>query len=272
MSTNNEAFPSVRQAAALLVALFLLEYLIGAALYDARNALDLNTYEQRALNMVLANGLVLAVVMQLRDMTYRELFQPTQSSPLATFVLLVPSVLMLVPGILLVDEAVDGVLQKLLPLSQWEEQAFESMVAPNLAAIVSTSVLAPILEEALFRGILLRSFLAQYERWAAISFSALFFGAAHMNVYQFVLAFWLGLILGWLFERSRSLIPCIALHAAVNSWVVFTEVGRKANIGQVPSASGPTEWVVALACAIVGALVLRRLLTHRQPTLPRNAA
>jgi uncharacterized protein len=272
MPSKSDAFPSVREAAALLLGLFLLEYLIGAALYDARHVLGITTHQQQALNMLLANGIVVVLVMQIRSMNYRDLFQPSQSSPVATLLLLVPPVLLLVPGILLVDETIDGVLQKLLPLSQWEEQAFESMVANNLAAVISTCVLAPVLEEALFRGILLRSFLAQHDRWPAIAFSALFFGAMHMNVYQFVLAFWLGLLLGWLFARSHSLIPCIALHGAVNSWVVFTEIGRKANLGQESSGHGPWVWLSALVCAAVGALVLRRLLIQKGSEPPKNAA
>jgi uncharacterized protein len=266
MSNRNESFPSVFQAAALLLAGYLFEYLVSAALYDAQLALGLDRDQTNALVRLLASGVLLALVMLHRRITYRDLFHSAQLSAIATLVLVVPPVMLLVPGIILMAGVFNALLEHLLPLSVWEEQAFASMVAGNLATVVSTCILAPMLEEMLFRGIILRAFLQQHQRWEAIAYSALFFGAAHLNIYQFVLAFWLGLLLGWLFERTRSLIPCIALHAAVNSWAVASEVGGKANANQVLSQTTATAWFLAGASALVGAILLRRLLAPRRPS------
>jgi membrane protease YdiL (CAAX protease family) len=272
MAGRNESFPSVGQTAALLVAGFLLQYVIGAALFDARRVLGLEPNQLNALVMLLANGVLVALVMHYRDMTYGDLFHPAKSSALATLLLVVPAVMLLVPAILLANESVNALLEHLLPLSLWEEQAFANMVAGNLAAVISTCVLAPLLEEMLFRGIILRAFLLRHERWAAISYSALFFGAAHLNIYQFVMAFWLGLLLGWLFERSRSLIPCIALHAAVNSCVVWSEASRKSGADQGFVQNSPLVWFLACSAAVLGVVLLRRLLSSRRPFESTNAA
>src|SRR5258708_35546238 len=74
----------------------------------------------------------------------------------------------------------------------------------------------------LFRGIILGSFLEEYARPRAFVYSAALFGLAHMNVYQFAGGFAIGVILAWLYERSRSLWPCIFLHRAYDSLVTWT--------------------------------------------------
>jgi len=187
-------------------------------------------------------------------MGYRDLLHSTTSSVPVTLILLVPPVLMLVPFALLLDDAVMAVVRQWLPLSRWEEQAFTRMVSWNLPMVIAACVLAPIFEEMLFRGILLRAFLKQHPRWAAISYSALLFGAAHLNVYQFLLAFSLGLVLGWLYELSRSLLPCIALHAAYNTSVVALQDNAFFNDAGAPA------WLAALAAAGTGAVLRRRML------------
>lgn len=135
---------------------------------------------------------------------------------------------------------------------------FERMASNTLPMLVATCLLAPILEEMLFRGIILRSFLQQYSRWASIVGSAAIFGLAHLNVYQFVVGLVMGTALGWLYERSRSLWPCIILHAAYNSLASLLNAFD----------SGPQDmfgWqgVASMACATLGFLLLQRLLNTR---------
>lgn len=264
MHEPRDSFPSVGQTAAMLLALFLLEYLIGALLYDLRRTLDLTVPEMNALVVVLATGGLLVPVMHLRRMGFATLLHASKSGAVATFVLLVPPVLLLLPGVLLADVALMALLHQVFPMSLWEQQAFDSMVADNVAAVIATCVLAPVLEEMLFRGVLLSAFLERYPRWAAISYSALFFGAAHLNVYQFVLAFLLGLGLGWLYERSRSLIPCIALHAGVNvSVTVMARVEADAEPLSLPGIP-PAVWIGSLLAGAVGVWFLRKVLVSRR--------
>lgn len=247
----------------LLLAGFLLQYLISIALYDFRNVLGLAGEQLLVIGTVLSYGMLIAGVMHFLGIGYRDLLHPSKASPAVTFALLAPPVLMLLPLIVLLDTSLIGVLEAVFPVSAWEQRAFESMVAPTLAAFVATCVIAPVVEEMLFRGILLRAFLQQYPRGAAIGYSALFFGAAHMNVYQFVLAFWIGLLLGWLYERSRSLVPCIVLHAAVNVTAVLSGAGSNSAEGVDLSTVSVAGWLAAAAAAGVGALVLRHLLSRR---------
>jgi uncharacterized protein len=269
MKSESNLFPSLPQAALLILASFLLRYVFALALFDFRDVLGLTPYQLDALSMVLAYGLLLAVVTHYRGMTYRDLVHPAKSSLAATVLLLVPPVVLLVPLLFLVTGALQNLVMHIFPLSRWEEQAFSHMLAMNLAAIVASCVLAPMFEEMLFRGVLLRGFLARYPKGQAIAASAFLFGVAHLNIYQFILAFLLGLVLGWLFERSRSLIPCIALHATFNSMVVASDqiFGSESSLGDVSLL----VWAAALVAAFFGTIALARVLGGFGIRTQRNA-
>ena len=263
MPNNDKAFPTAMQAALLLLAGFLFEYLVIIGLYDLRHTLGLNPEQLTALGSLVSYGVIITAVTHKLGIGYRELIHPAQSSPGITFVLLVPPILLLLPLVLLLDESLIQFLQWLFPLSSWEQAAFTRMVDSSIAAFIATCVFAPIFEEMLFRGILLRSFLKLYPRGLAISYSALFFGVAHLNIYQFFLAFFLGLLLGWLYERAQSLIPCIALHAAINTTVYMM---GSPDAGQQATDSGLSAdlsvWLFALIAATAGAVALRHLLSR----------
>jgi len=76
-------------------------------------------------------------------------------------------------------------------------------------------VLVPIGEELFFRGFVFTTL----RRWGvalASVLSALFFAAVHEQVVHFLPIFLLGVILALLYQRTRSLLPSIVVHAANN--------------------------------------------------------
>ncbi|MDO9004172.1 MAG: CPBP family intramembrane metalloprotease [Aquabacterium sp.] len=271
MPPERTTFPSAPQAAFLLLAGFVLQYILGAALYDFRDALGLTDEQLLALAMLLANGILITAAMHIRGMGYRELVHPSKVSPWSVFIFLVPPILLLIPFAVLLDVSLISAIESVLPISAWEQQAFAAMVRPTLPAFIATCVIAPVVEEMLFRGILLRSFLDRYPRGLAIGYSALYFGAAHLNIYQFLLAFLLGLLMGWLYERSRSLIPCVALHAAINSTVFLWVAPMETEASLAPSAIPGSVWLAAIFAATIGAIALRRLLTSSAKSVAEEA-
>ncbi|UUZ51206.1 CPBP family intramembrane metalloprotease [Massilia sp. B-10] len=149
------------------------------------------------------------------------------------------------------------------PLSPAELEMFKELGSGSVGAIVITTLLAPVLEEMLFRGIILRSFLLQYPKWLSILGSALIFGAAHMNLYQFTAAFMLGMCLGWLYQRSRSLVPCIVLHAVYNATLLgMSLMGEEWAADQF---GNQTALLLAVA-VVIGAGRSVSLLRHLLPS------
>ena len=110
-------------------------------------------------------------------------------------------------------------------------------------------ILAPLAEEVIFRGAVLRTMLEHWEgskRWTAIIISALLFGLAHMNPAQIPHAFLMGILLGWLYERSRSLIPCVVLHCVNNTIAYLMTAAYPApdiTLRDILGGSQRAEWM-----------------------------
>ena len=84
-------------------------------------------------------------------------------------------------------------------------------------------LLGPILEELLYRGVLLQSMRKYNERFA-IFLSAAIFGLMHENYQQFILGFLLGIPLAVVAVKYNSLIPSIITHIIVNTAASVTNV------------------------------------------------
>lgn len=253
-------FPNAPQAGLMLVSLFLGEVFFSALLLEANGTLGLSTAALGALGILLANGLLLTGVLQLKGLSHRALIHPSGASPAAVFWMLLGPLLLITPALVLAVGWVNQLLQWWLPLSAWEASAFEQMAETSIAMLTAVCVLAPVLEEMLFRGVVLRAFLQLYPRGLAIGGSALIFGFAHMNVYQFVVGAVVGTVNGWLYERTRSLLPCITLHAAFNGLVTVLGLLDAESLDAASTLAGTGA---ALAAGLLGAWWLRRLLGGR---------
>ena len=109
-------------------------------------------------------------------------------------------------------------LQEQMPeLPNIVEQEFD-MILKDRWGYLAISLLAPLAEEIVFRGAALRSLLAsRLSPLAAILISALLFAVAHLNPAQMPHAFLVGLLLGWMYWRTGSILPGMVYHWANNS-------------------------------------------------------
>ncbi len=106
-----------------------------------------------------------------------------------------------------------------LEMSDNMVELFSGIMRQPLGYLI-LGILAPITEEIVFRGALLRVLLETFghqKRWIAIVISALIFAVIHGNVAQGTHAFIGGIALGWLYMRTRSVLPGIVLHWVNNS-------------------------------------------------------
>ncbi len=82
---------------------------------------------------------------------------------------------------------------------------------------VLAAVVAPVAEETFFRGFILAGIGKRLGNAWGIVLSALLFSVAHMQPGALLPIFILGLLLGGLYVRTRSIWPCILTHFAYNS-------------------------------------------------------
>jgi uncharacterized protein len=249
----------VWDAVFLLIGLHFAEGLVALVLHDFRSALGLSDEAREAMTLLLASAIVFTLAMRFTRTRYAKLFHASPVPPATTAATLLLPVVGLVPVLVLLDTLVMDGLVAVVPLAGWEEELFARFAEGTLPGILMICVLAPVIEEMLFRGLILRGFLARYPRWPAIVVSALLFGASHLNLYQFVLASFSGIVLGWLYERTRSLIPCIALHAAYNGAVTWLNVQPDAW-DEFRWDGSVAAWSFALGAALLSVAALRRML------------
>ena len=109
-------------------------------------------------------------------------------------------------------------LQEQMPeLPNMMEAEFGMIMKERLGYFV-VGLLAPLAEELVFRGAILRALLRWHKNaWVGIALSAVLFAIIHMNPAQMPHAFLAGLLLGWMYYRTDSIVPGVVFHWVNNS-------------------------------------------------------
>ena len=133
----------------------------------------------------------------------------------------------------------------------------------NPLGLLSIALLAPILEEMLFRGAIEGRLLRMWQNpWGAIIVSSLVFGVVHMNPAQIPFAFLLGVMFGWLYYRTGSLLPGIIGHVLNNSVAAVNMI----LYGDIPLEEQVQDEAMMWTWAAIAtvAFVLAALWLHRR--------
>ncbi len=145
------------------------------------------------------------------------------------------------------------------------EETFIAM-SHNPFGVLSIALLAPILEELLFRGAIQGHLQETNVRpWKAIIISSLIFGVVHLNPAQIPFAFLLGMMFGWLYYRTGSLLPGIIGHVLNNSVAAINMIlyGNATIEEQIENPI--TMWslaVIATAVCSIAAIWLNRNISR----------
>jgi len=166
---------------------------------------------------------------------------------------------------------------KVFPPSRLVVEQVEVMMRaiPNLGAGILIFALIPsITEEFAFRGFILSGLERGHSTRTAILISAVLFGFLHVLMSLFNQLFasaLLGVVLGLLAVRSRSLLPGIVFHFLNNSlgmvteaWVVRTDSPVAAWLFRDP-ARGLYQWPMIAVSAVISAALLARLVRPGRP-------
>lgn len=96
-------------------------------------------------------------------------------------------------------------------------------------------VVAPVIEEIVFRGFLQPALKNAFGRRYAVVVSASLFAAVHMDIYAFFPIFILGILLGYLYEKTQTLAASVIVHILHNSLtLVFLLYFKYFLEGKVP--------------------------------------
>ena len=167
-------------------------------------------------------------------------------------------------------------LTKIMPEApQWFEDAMNSIMdAPTWLTLLSVSIFAPLFEEWLCRGLVLRGLLQKKSPAVAISLSALFFAVLHMNPWQAVPAFILGLLFGYVYYRTGSLKLTMLIHCVNNTFaVIFSKIPQFKDAESFLDVMSPWAYAcIFIACAAFtwGALVTLKAIPFNKESARCN--
>lgn len=107
-------------------------------------------------------------------------------------------------------------LLNLLPQPETLSKLLEEVSAYPFLLFLFLVVLAPVLEELLFRGIILDGYLKNYSPLMSILVSSLLFALFHGNLVQGIGALVMGILVGIIYWQIKSIAFCISLHSLNN--------------------------------------------------------
>lgn len=91
-----------------------------------------------------------------------------------------------------------------------------------LALMISVCIVAPIIEEILFRGIVIKELSGCMSPFFAIILQGLFFSIAHFNLVQLLFTVVIGIILGVVYYKTKNLVIAMLVHMFFNCSSVLT--------------------------------------------------
>jgi membrane protease YdiL (CAAX protease family) len=100
--------------------------------------------------------------------------------------------------------------------------------------VVAAVVLAPLSEEIFFRGVAFTAWRREYGRRRAFIGSSVVFALIHLSLVSILPIFVLALGLAWVYERTRSLLASVTMHATFNGISVSLLLLERAGVFDVP--------------------------------------
>lgn len=202
-----KSYPNIKQSFGLFGLFILISLLIGlaGAVFSDYVSNSLLTLIGTVVSMIL----IIVIALNFKQAKFGYLFRRESSAkPTAYGVAALFTVFL----ILVLDPVTSAI-----PMPEWIERIFEKVLERDVYSYLAVAVAAPVLEELLFRKIVLEGMEVNYGARKAIIWSAVLFAIFHLNPWQGIGAFCIGLFLGWLYVKTRDIWLCIFIHFFTNS-------------------------------------------------------
>lgn len=145
----------------------------------------------------------------------RDIFKKVQYSKS-----IIPLGMISIGGVLLVSTAIylfySTIIQIVGLTIPAPDFTFPSSTSMQAIYILYICILGPVLEEIIFRGIVLKS-MKKYGEFTAIIFTSIIFAMFHLNLVQFMTPLLLGILLAFVTVKTDSIVPAIVIHMFNNT-------------------------------------------------------
>lgn len=163
--------------------------------------------------------------------------------------------------------AVEPLTYILPAMPEWLEETMARILldTPLWVTLISVSLFAPLFEEWLCRGLIMRGLLRTMTPASAITVSAAFFAIIHLNPWQAIPAFCIGLLFGYVYYKTGSLKLTMLMHCANNTMAAFcSRVPEFENAETFMDILSPwAYWCIYAACLVIIACSVVIVKNHR---------
>ncbi len=126
-----------------------------------------------------------------------------------------------------------------------------------LLSFIATAIVPALVEEFACRGIIL-GLLKKHGEIFAIITSSVVFGIMHGNFEQIPFAVFVGLILGYIYVKTNSIWPCVAIHCVNNAISVIFSYLQNVMSTNIQNVLYIAYLVISLLAAVVGILLFAK--------------
>ena len=208
------------------------------AMYDALRDVDVMAL------MLISGLLTIAVVLAFYLLRRKKLSEALWLRPVSVPALLTGA--SLVPALYFVVSIVLAILPEAWTESY--EEASSGIATGTALGVIYVAVLAPIVEEFIFRGLVMTRMSQVMPGWLAVLLSSAVFGLCHGESVWFCYTFVVGAFFAFIDLRAGSILPSVLGH------ITFNAIGQIMTF--IPKTEEGTEIVTALGVLFIAAIVL----------------
>jgi membrane protease YdiL (CAAX protease family) len=166
-----------------------------------------------------------------------------------------------------------------LHIPDFMKEMIEQFVSQKgVFSFIAIVIAAPVIEEFIFRGIILDGLLKKYSPTKSILISSILFGIVHLNPWQFISALILGSFSAWVYYRTKKLTLSILIHSMNNliGFLSFYLVDMETIMSEsiFEFYGGVVNMVVitigAIIVASIGTYLLNKEMTKPKIRSPHN--
>lgn len=208
-------------------------------------------------SQLISNLLILAIALNFRYKTvdFRYLLAGHRKINL----LVLPAVIFFTIGyILFMDPIVS-----LIPMPESIQQLFKASIHKDVTTYLGLAIIAPLGEEFLFRRLMLPGLVRNYGMQKGIIWSAFFFSLFHLNPWQGISAFFIGVFLAWIYLKTSNIWVPIVVHWFNNSASFAFFYYMDDPFAATPNFLGAYQWLILMVISAVCMYLCLRILQRQ---------
>ena len=145
----------------------------------------------------------------------------------------------------------DLILNMMPKVSEEYDETLSVLLQDDFRIMMTVFLIAPVLEETVFRLLILRLGAKYIPFWIMNIIQALLFGIYHGNWVQGIYAFLLGMLLGYVLKSTGVIIASIIVHMTINITGILMQ-----RIPLFVEGTSPVIPVIAIASIVIGGAIV----------------